>query len=170
MRAIGPEFGKEGPKVKAAIENADAAELKKAIFEDGFYETEGYKITEKHVTFNEKLPENVFSAEMPGAVVCVDTTLNSDIEAEGFSREIIRRITEMRRQLDLKVEGYINAGVAIMDSRIAGLISEDWRKEIMNEVRAEDISISEEKFSDGFDLVQDWTVEGIEITIGISGK
>ena len=136
MRAIGPEFGKEGPKVKAAIEGADAAALKKGILEDGFYEADGYRITEKHVVFNEKLPENVFSAQMSGATVCVDTTLTDDLEAEGFAREIIRRIQEMRRQLDLKVEEYITAAVTINDSRIAGLVSGSWKDEIMNEVRA----------------------------------
>ena len=170
MRAIGPEFGKEGPKVKAAIEGADAAELKKGILEDGFYETDGFRITEKHVVFNEKLPENVFSAEMQGGVVCVDVTLTNEIEAEGFSREIIRRIQEMRRQLDLKVEEYITAGVAIDDDRIAMLVSGGWKDGIMNEVRAKEMVFEEGTLSGDFDLVQDWDVEGIKIKIGISGN
>ncbi|MBN1431843.1 MAG: isoleucine--tRNA ligase [Methanomicrobiaceae archaeon] len=170
MRAIGPEFGKEGPKVKAVIESADAADLKKGILEDGFYEADGYRITEKHVVFNEKLPENVFSAQMPGATVCVDTTLNNDLEAEGFAREIIRRIQEMRRQLDLKVEEYITAAVAINDSRIAGLVSGSWKDEIMNEVRAKDMTVGDENFQGDFGLVQDWVVEGAEIKIGITGN
>lgn len=170
MRAIGPEFGKEGPKVKAAIEGADAVGLKKGIHEDGFYEVDGYRITEKHVVFNEKLPENVFSAQMPDGVVCVDITLNDDLEAEGFSREIIRRIQEMRRQLDLKVEEYITAAVTIDDNRIAVLVSGNWKDEIMNEVRAKEMLIQDKTFSGDFDLVQDWVVEEIGIKIGISGN
>lgn len=171
MRAIGPDFGKEGPGVKMAIENADPSELRKGIAEDGFFETDGFKVTEKHVAFNEKLPENVFSAGMEGALVCVDITLTDDLEAEGFSREIIRRIQEMRRQLDLKVEEHISAAVSIGDSRIAGLLSEEWKDEIMNEVRAEEMPVyGDEEISGEYSLVQEWVVEGINIKIGISGK
>ena len=170
MRAIGPEFGKEGPKVKAAIESADPVALKKGIAEDGFFEADGFRITEKHVTFNEKLPENVFSAKMGGSTVCVDVTLTDELEAEGFSREVIRRIQEMRRQLDLKVEEYITAAVAIGDERIAGLVSGSWKEEIMNEVRAKEMSVGGGDLSGEYGLVQDWVVEGIEIKIGISGN
>ena len=170
MRAIGPEFGKEGPKVKAAIEGADPVALRKGIFEDGLFETGGFKITGDHVTFNEKLPENVFSAQMEGAIVCVDITLTDELEAEGFSREIIRRIQEMRRQLDLKVEEYITAAVVIGDKRISGLVSGEWKEEIMNEVRAKEMSVGDLELSGEYGLVQDWVVEDIEIKIGISGK
>ena len=170
MRAIGPEFGKEGPKVKAAIEGADPVALRKGIFEDGIFETGGFKITGDHVTFNEKLPENVFSAQMEGAIVCVDITLTDELEAEGFSREIIRRIQEMRRQLDLKVEEYITAAVVIGDKRISGLVSGEWKEEIMNEVRAKEMSVGDLELTGEYGLVQDWVVEDIEIKIGISGK
>lgn len=170
MRAIGPEFGKEGPKVKAAIEGADPVALRAAITGDGFFEADGFRITEEHVVFNEKLPENVFAAQMDGATVCVDTTLNDDLEAEGFAREIIRRIQEMRRQLDLRVEEYIKAKVAIKDSRIAALVSGRWKDGIMNEVRATEMDIGDEEFSGDYALVQDWVVEGADMKIGISGK
>ena len=76
----------------------------------------------------------------------------------------------MRRQLDLKVEGYITAAVAIDDSRIAMLVSGNWKDEIMNEVRAKEMVFEEGVLSGDFDLVQDWVVEDIGIKIGISGN
>ena len=74
-------------------------------------EVSGYTITEKHVAFDEELPENVFSAKMDGGIVCVDVTLDDDLIAEGYSREVIRIIQEMRKQLDLQVDDSINAVV-----------------------------------------------------------
>ncbi|NQS79366.1 MAG: class I tRNA ligase family protein, partial [Methanoculleus bourgensis] len=99
MRAIGPEFGREGPKVKALIEQSDGTALKAAIERDGKTELGGYEIAARHVTFAEALPEGVFAAPMKDATVYVDVALTPELEAEGYAREVIRRIQEMRRQL-----------------------------------------------------------------------
>ncbi|WOF15556.1 isoleucine--tRNA ligase [Methanoplanus sp. FWC-SCC4] len=166
MRAIGPEFGKEGPKVKAAIESTDASALKAEISSNGSAVVSGYTITDAHVNFSEVMPEGIFSAEMADATVCVDVTLNEDLEAEGYSREVIRRIQEMRKQSNLNVEDSINAGVSVSDERIAGLLTA-WKDLIAGEVRAGELSLQEEKAADA-ELSEDWDVEGISVKIGIS--
>lgn len=171
MRAIGPEFGKEGPKVKALIESADGTTLKAAIERDGKAELDGYAITERHVTFTEALPEGVFAAPMKDATVYVDVTLTPALEAEGYAREVIRRIQEMRRQLDLNVDDFIVAAVNVDDERVASLISEEeWQKEIAGEVRAAALTVRRngEKPAEPFALEKDWDVEGVQMQIGIS--
>jgi isoleucyl-tRNA synthetase len=172
MRAIGPEFGKEGPKVKALIEGADGTALKAAIDRDGKAALDGYEITARHVTFAEALPEGVFSAPMKGATVYVDVTLTPALEAEGYAREVIRRLQEMRRQLDLNVDDFIVAAVEVADERVASLIgNEECRSEIAGEVRAAALTIG---YADGkkpaepFALEKDWDVEGVQMQMGIS--
>lgn len=168
MRAIGPEFGKEGPKVKTAIEDADADSLKLQIERSGTAEVSGFMISKKHVTFNEQLPEDVFSAEMTDATVCVDVALTEELEAEGFAREVVRRLQEMRRQLDLKVEDFITAVVRIDDRRVADLLEGSCTEKIMQEVRARTITLSTEAQNTGMELTKDWEVEGISMTISLS--
>ncbi len=171
MRAIGPEFGKEGPKVKALIENADGTALKAAIERDGKAQLDGYEITERHVTFAEALPEGVFAAPMKDATVYVDVTLTPALEAEGYAREVIRRVQEMRRQLDLNVDDFIVAAVGVADERVASLIAtEEWQKEIAGEVRAATLTVrrSSERSAGAFALEKDWDVEGVQMLIGIS--
>ena len=171
MRAIGPEFGKEGPKVKALIENADGTALKAAIERDGKAQLDGYEITERHVTFAEALPEGVFAAPMKDATVYVDVTLTPALEAEGYAREVIRRVQEMRRQLDLNVDDFIVAAVGVADERVASLIAtEEWQKEIAGEVRAATLTVrrSSERSAGPFALEKDWDVEGVQMRIGIS--
>ena len=141
MRAIGPEFGREGPKVKALIEQSDGTALKAAIERDGKTELGGYEIAARHVTFAEALPEGVFAAPMKDATVYVDVTLTPDLEAEGYAREVIRRIQEMRRQLDLNVDDFIVAAVDVADERVATLVeAAEWRDVIAGEVRAETLT------------------------------
>ncbi|NLA99964.1 MAG: isoleucine--tRNA ligase, partial [Methanomicrobiales archaeon] len=170
MRAIGPEFGREGPKVKALIENADGTALKAAIEQDGRAELDGYEITAAHVTFVEALPAGIFAAPMKDATVYVDVTLTPELEAEGYAREVIRRIQEMRRQLDLNVDDFITVAVDVADERVAVLIAQDeWQKEIAGEVRAATLTISnEERPTESFALDKDWDVEGVQMRIGIS--
>ncbi len=172
MRAIGPEFGREGPKVKALIEQADGTVLKAAIEREGKAELDGYEITARHVTFAEALPEGVFAAPMKDATVYVDVTLTPALEAEGYAREVIRRIQEMRRQLDLNVDDFIIAAVDVADERVASLIKkEEWQKEIAGEVRAAALTVRHtdgERPAEPFALEKDWDVEGVQMQIGIS--
>lgn len=172
MRAIGPEFGREGAKVRALIEQADGTALKAAIERDGEAELDGYTITAHHVTFAEGLPVGVFAASMKGATVYVDVTLTPELEAEGYAREVIRRLQDMRRQLDLNVDEFIVAAVEVADGRVAALIGvEEWHKEIAGEVRAAPLTI---RHADGerpvrpFALEKDWDVEGVQMQMGIS--
>jgi isoleucyl-tRNA synthetase len=123
------------------------------------------------VTFVEVLPPEIFQAPMTGGIVYIDTTLTPELEAEGYAREVIRRIQEMRRQLDLRVEDCIAAGAVIADKRVAGLITDLWREGIMEEVRATAFAVSTgdgEGTPASFDLTREWDVEGIPMVIGIS--
>ncbi len=60
-----------------------------------------------------KTPREVFSAPMPDATVYVDVRLDEDLETEGYAREVIRRINEMRKQLDLVVSDFISVEVLV---------------------------------------------------------
>jgi len=106
---------------------------------------------------------------MPDATVYVDIQLTPELEAEGYAREVIRRINEMRKQLDLAVEDFIVADAAVVDERICALIKDTWRAGIMDEVRARELAIhTTGSTSITYEMVKDWDVEGIAMTIGIS--
>jgi len=174
MKALGKGFGKNSFTVKGLVEAADGNAIKAAVGAGRtFTLTSGsaiFEIGAEHVTFTEKLPADVFSAPMEDATVYVDVALTPDLEAEGYAREVIRRIQEMRRQLDLAVEDFITVDVAIADERICGLLSTDWKAGIADEVRAKTLSLhnATEPAGSLFQLSKDWDVEGIAMTIGIS--
>lgn len=175
MKALGPAFGKNAPLVRDSIREADAASLKEALDQGTpvMLETENgsFEITPGQVTFVEELPPGLFQAPMDGGITYVDVTLSPDLEAEGYSREIVRRIQEMRRQLDLRVEDYITAEVVIADERVTQLISDLWREGIREDVRAGSLILSAGppgNLAGTWSLERDWDVEGIPMVIGIS--
>jgi isoleucyl-tRNA synthetase len=175
MKALGPAFGKTAPCVRDLLRSADAAALKSAL-DNGetvtlTEEGNSYLIQPGHVTFIEELPDGLFQAPMDNGTVYVDVTLTADLEAEGYAREVIRRIQEMRRLRDLNVEDYITAGAVISDDRVVSLLQGHWREEIMEEVRAGQFTISAGNsfsFSNTWELEKEWDVEGIPMLIGIS--
>lgn len=176
MKALGPAFGKAAPRVKELILAADGNSLKPVLDAGKNVElTDGetvFRIGPGQVTFVQQLPENIFSAPMAGGTVYVDVGLTPDLEAEGYSREIIRRLQEMRRQLDLRVEDFIRAEASIPDPRIGVMVRDQWRQGIMEEVRAKEFLVrpgsGESVPPLAWELSTDWDVEGIAITLSVS--
>jgi isoleucyl-tRNA synthetase len=127
------------------------------------------------VTFTEKLPAEVFSAPMQDATVYVDVRLDEDLEKEGYEREVIRRIQEMRKQLDLVVSEFISVEVLVNDQRVYNLLNNDSRQAIAGEVLAivpgKGVLFSFVKPGDTMrthDSIKEWAIEGATETVGIT--
>lgn len=176
MKVLGPKFGRAAPVVRDLILAADSASMQEAFSRGDQFtlqkEGSSYEVDQSCVVFHEELPPDASSAEMDGGKVYIDLTLDDSLEAEAYAREVIRRVQEMRRTLDLAVEEFIRVRVAVGDPRIATLLSSSWVEGIQNEVRALSVQISgpgivcDQAITPA--LVQDWDVEGISVTIQLT--
>ncbi|WP_424014606.1 isoleucine--tRNA ligase [Halorubrum xinjiangense] len=164
MAAIGPAFGGDAQKVMEAVQGATRAAVEGGeVTVDG----EPVDLDDEMVEYVAEPPENVSGAEFEGGTVYVDTSLTPDIESEGYARDVIRRIQEMRKELDLDVEARIRVGVAVDDERVAGFV-DDHADLIAGEVRADawlDDPSDAAEAAGG--LVEKWDVEETTLTIGI---
>jgi len=162
MSVLGPAFGDAAGEVMAALNDAtiesrdldDLAEAVSAALD------EAVELTEEMVGFVEDLPAEVEGADFDGGTVYVDTTLTDDIESEGYAREVIRRVQEMRKELDLDIEAAIRLDVMVFDERVAELVSEH-EDLIAEEVRAADLG----EVEDGH--AEEWDVEGVRMRLAI---
>ncbi|MHC1593804.1 MAG: isoleucine--tRNA ligase [Methanotrichaceae archaeon] len=163
-KKIGPIFKGDAQKVIQALKAADPVQVKKDL-DQGRCMIESFPITPEMVEFLEQVPENLVDAAFSSGTVYVDITLTDDLEAEGYAREVIRRVQDMRKEMDLRVEDKIRAMVEIDNEYVLNLIQrmEDY---IANEVRAERLEIKKSMEVQGA-LVKDWTVEDACIRIGI---
>lgn len=166
--ALGPVFKKDAGRVIAELKKADGREIKKAILETGSFELKTGVITQDMVSFKELIPPAIAHAEFSGADVYVDTELTREIESEGYAREVIRRIQDMRKELDLAVEEEIKAVVEIRDASVVGLVLE-LKDFIAGEVRAKSLNIGSDVEVEGA-LVKEWDVEGVGMRMGIGRK
>jgi isoleucyl-tRNA synthetase len=176
MKALGKGFGRDSFRVKGLIEAADGNALKAAIDAGRTVALgnggEVFEIGTEHVTFSEQLPADLFSAPMTDAIVYVDVALTPDLEAEGYAREVIRRIQDMRKQLDLAVEDSISVEVTVGDKRVLALIKNNATIAMIgDEVRAKFFGFSNDRNQSDvakFQSVKEWDVEGIAMVIGIT--
>ncbi len=164
MAKLGPAFKKDSGKVATVIGGADASAMKEAIEATGSYDLDGILITDEMVSFERTVPTFAFDSEFAHGIVYVDVSLTPEIEAEGYAAEVIRRIQDMRKELDLEVNDWIGVAVELSDERIAGLL-QGMESFIAEEVRAKEISIGDAAAAG--DLVKDWTVESVEMRIGV---
>ncbi len=172
-KKIGPVFKGDSQKVVDAIKSTDPSMLRetlgtnsKEIKEcDLSAGSKSFKITSEMVEFRKKIPENLSAAEFSRGTVYVDITLTPDLEAEGYAREIIRRIQDMRKELDLRVEDQIRVVVDIESKPILDLALRQ-KEHIASEVRAAEFELGLGLEPRGT-LAKDWEIEGICVRIGV---
>ena len=142
------------------LEAPDVEELSKVLSKSLNKEI---SVTEEMIEFREIFPENVAKSTCEFGVIYIDTTLTEEIESEGYTREVIRRIQEMRKEQGLVVDQEISVIVSILDERILELIMLH-EGLIKQEVRATEIIKKKEKD------MKEWGVEGIPIEIKIKQR
>jgi isoleucyl-tRNA synthetase len=157
MSVIGPEFGGDAQKIMEAVEGKRREEIEGGVDVDG----DVIELGDEMVEYRAEPPENVSAADFEGGTVYVDTSLTDEIESEGYARDIVRRVQEMRKQLDLDVEESIRTSLSVDDERVRAFVDEH-REFIAEETRTSEFAEDGE-----FDLVEEWDVEGVAVTIGI---
>ncbi len=137
------------------LESLSREELEK--ISDGTVEFDGIKL-ENAVTLEYKVPEGYEVAEFSRGRVYVYTVLDEDLKREAYARELVRRIQEMRKELDLDVEEFISVKVNF-DSKLV----EGWVDYIKRETRA--IKLDFGKPEGGY--IKEWEIDGMKVAIGI---
>ncbi len=163
--AIGKVYRQWSSKIAKLLESRPAEMVKKAV-ERGEYEIgiEGQflKIEPNMVSFRHDLPPHTSSVEFSSGVMYLDFEMTPEIEAEGYTRELIRRIQQMRKDRRLDVEEYIKTEVSA-ESRLQGYF-EQWREHIMKETRSRSITFVDEPSDEG---AKTWDIMGKEVAISI---
>jgi isoleucyl-tRNA synthetase len=167
MEVIGPVFRQWASKIAALLQYQSARRIREGI-ERGEYELgiEGQqvKIMPNMVSFAETLPRGVLQEEFSGGLIYLDTEITDEIMSEGFAKEIIRRIQEMRKEMDLEVEEPVIVKVRMGDELYD--ILETKRDYIGKETRSQFIDFVTEELTEGY--IVEWNAEGQNFTISVS--
>ena len=116
-----------------------------------------FNLNSDDLIFETKLPENIVAEEFEGGMVYIDKTMDDKLYSEAMAMEVIRRIQEMRKEMDLK-ELYVVDVVIDADEGFDMYVKENLDY-IQKETRSK-ITFGKEE---GFAKV--WKIEGSDVGI-----
>ncbi len=166
---LGPRLKEKASQVQKVLMQMDKTMLFDELQRDGIISIdingEKLELTINDFEIIENVKDNVARTETSDATLFLDVRLSDELEAEGFAREIVRRIQSMRKEMDLAVESQIQTKLLIPMEKQQELSA--WFEYIKEETRSIILSFSEKPSGK---LVKPWNIDGLDVTIGITPK
>jgi isoleucyl-tRNA synthetase len=138
FKVLGPRLGKDMKEVAAGIAVLDHATIAE-LLDGGSVEVLGFAITADDVVVVREPRAGTVVATEQHISVALDTTIDERLRIEGVARELINRIQNERRRLDLDVSDRITVNWHSPDSAIAAAFR-DHADLIAGEVLATDLA------------------------------
>ena len=106
FKKLGPRLGGRMKKVALIISNFSEAQIDDVV-NDGVIEvtlgSESITVKREEIQIFSESTEDMEMAQEGRVTIALDMTLDGDLRAEGYSREIINRIQSMRKEADLNL-------------------------------------------------------------------
>ena len=140
-RQLGQKYGRGFPKIRQAIAEMDQAELA-SRFQAGesvviTAEGDTYEVTAEDVEIRTNPRAGYSVAEASGYLVAVTTELDATLEREGYARELVRHIQQLRKDAGLDISDRIITWV--VDSDLVHQVLEDFGDYVRDETLTEDL-------------------------------
>ena len=167
LKILGPKLKGDMGKVVKGLKTADGNQIKADLDANGSVTIEGIELSSEEVLFDSELPDDFVSSEFDGGNVFVNTNITPEIKQEAMARELIRRVQDMRKELDLDVEANINVTVETSEEFKDLIVPQS--EFISHEIRAKSLIISdtEQCSTDSDDFTKEWDIEGEKVIISI---
>ncbi len=135
---LGPRFGADFPKVRAALEALDPVEVKRAVDAGESIEIKvgkkKFELAADEVLVNTEPAEGLAVAADKFVTVAVDAELTEELRQEGLAREFVRRVQDLRKQAEFEISDRIQVYYQASDTLASAL--DTHRDYIMGEVLA----------------------------------
>lgn len=102
LSILGPRFKKDAQKIFNKLKSVDASEVKDSIEKTGEFRIDKFILKKDDLIFEKKIQEGIIAEEFEKGTVYIDSELSPSLFSEAMAREVIRRIQEMRKELDLE--------------------------------------------------------------------
>lgn len=114
--ALGKQYGKLAPAIQKQItqEQLENIKLKKTVQFD--VQGQPIALTREHLIVKRDVPPHLVHVEFPHGDVYLDTTRNDELDAEGYAREVMRRIQSLRKDAGLQKTDRITLHIETSDT------------------------------------------------------
>ena len=142
---IGADFGAKAPKIIAALALVSWDNVLAKIEKDGSFsvkvDDEKVEIKKEHLHINREVAKPYQEAEFKFGYVYLNSSLDDALEAEGFAREMMRKVQALRKKAGLNKMDSISLHVKAADEDDAKMLA-SWQEAIAKKCGASHIKIS----------------------------
>jgi isoleucyl-tRNA synthetase len=162
---MGPEFGQLAPKIIAKLPSERAESIISKIRKEGKFKMkiDGQEIflKEEHITVEENVKPPYAGVAFRKGSVYINSERSEELEAEGYARELMRRVQSMRKDAGLQKTDSI---ILHVTTESADMLS-DWTKQIGEKVGAEKIIIDNKPAGKKYSFESNEKVKNVEFNI-----
>jgi isoleucyl-tRNA synthetase len=167
FKKLGPKFGEQTPTVIAKLAQEPASKILSHLEGKNKFELKAdkkkFEIVREDLIIERDVPGYLAEAELKGAVVYLNKERTDELEAEGFSREITRRVQSLRKDAELsKVDRIV---LCIKVDEEMELALKPWVDSVKEKVGAKQIKISKEGPAKKYKNAGEAKIKGKEIKI-----
>ncbi len=123
FKALGPRLGGDVKAVNGALAALDTDAIEQFLA-TGSIEVEGHVLGPDDVVVDRQPLDGVVVASEGAISVALDTDIDSSLRSEGMARDVVSRIQQVRRDLDLEVTDRIAVRWHTRDEALAAAIEE----------------------------------------------
>jgi len=136
---LGPKFKAKAPAVAEALKQLSVANFTggELVLKVG---AEEVRLASEDFTVKETLPDYIGSESFSYGVVYIDTTRTPELLAEALAKEVVRRAQMMRKEMQLRIEEYVDLTLQPEEHDTAGLL-EGMKDYIAREVRVKGLHL-----------------------------
>jgi isoleucyl-tRNA synthetase len=128
--ALGKAFGAKSPKIMAKLAETSAKSILAQLAKDGKFtitiDKESVELNRDHIVVEREVPKRFVEVEFKQGFVYLDTERSDELDAEGFARELMRRVQQMRKEAGMQKSDH--ASVYIQTDSVKML--EGWKSRI----------------------------------------
>ena len=164
-KLLGPKFGKDFSRVRAALEAEDPTKTAKAV-ESGaevkiMLDGEQINLLPEEIVVETQPAEGLAVANDKGVTVAVDAVLTPELRTEGLAREITRRIQAMRKNAGFNIEDRITTSYEAEGDMLK--VFEDWSEYIKTETLTTELiaGLQTEAY------IEEHKIDGQQIRLGV---
>jgi isoleucyl-tRNA synthetase len=144
FRKLGPKFGRDVQRVKAALEHVDGADVRDAFDADSVFRLDlgdgtVVELAPDEVDVRAESHEELVLVQDDRYAVALDTALDDDLRREGWTREVIRAVNEARKQRGLEIADRIVLTLTVPPEWYEA--TNDSRELVAAEVLAKEIAV-----------------------------
>ncbi len=161
FRLLGPRLGAGANEVKAALATMDGSALQRDLETQGFIQVGSVRLSAEEVEVRAERHGDFALSQENSWAVALDLELNDDLRIEGMSRELVRALNDLRKELGLEISDRIAVQLGGDDHVMAAVRNHrDW---IANEILAVELT----DLDDGSTPEHTLTIDDFEVAVNL---